>query len=234
MLNKQDAKVVSFKQEDESTVEVKDITGLSPEALLHVVERGVLARNYVTALMPVTSAGYMVWAYMVGALREALIPLGWEKKFEDGLEKVVHEERNICIVCKSATEGVGDRDKVMKTRKGAGPVVKSLADINEFHQLSLFEEDKVTDINEVVTDNEPSYYETWFLIYQVDSEANEVRAELAKPVGYDSKDSLNQWEERLILGTIEFDSLLPDSDFNVVPEQTDEIDFTIERKKNAK
>lgn len=235
MLNKQDAKVVGFRQEDESTVEVEDITGLSPDELLHVVERGALARNHVSALMPVTSAGYFVWAYMVEALREALIGTGdWEAKLEDGLEKVVNEARNICIVCKSATEGVGDLDRVMKTRKGAGPVVKALADINEYHQFNLFDDDNVTDINEMVTDNESSYYETWFLIYQVDSEANEVRAELAKPVGYDSKDSLNKWEERLKVGTIEFDSLLPTSDFNVVPEQTDEIDFTIERKKNAK
>ena len=167
---------------------------------------------------------------MVASIRETLIPLGWKRTLEYGLEKVVSSERRIAIVCKSAVQGVGDLECKLKTRGGSGPAVKQVADDNLNTQLPLFNDDSIELRVDEHLDDYPM--EVWMLIYQVDKENNEVRAELAKPVGYDAHDSLDEWEKRFIIGSISFDDLPDDLSFEGF-EQTDEIDIKVERKVNG-
>jgi hypothetical protein len=231
MLNKPLSNVVSVSPNSEEDENLENVVGLPASVLLSVVERGILARNQVNSLMPITTLGYWVWANMVASIREALIPLGWKSTHEHGLEKVVSSERKIAIVCKSAVQGVGDLEQDLKTRGGSGPVVKQVADDNLKSQIPLFKDDLIEpQLDEDLNDNP---MEIWMLIYQVDKENNEVRAELAKPIGYNAQDSLDKWEKRFIIGIISFDDLPDDLSFEGF-EQTDEIDIEVERKVNGK
>lgn len=230
MLNKSVSNVVSVSPNSEADENLENVVGLSASVLLSVVERGILARNQVNSLMPITTLGYWVWANMVGSIREALIPLGWKSILEHGLEKVVSSERMIAIVCKSAVQGVGDLECKLKTRGGSGPVVKQLADDNLTIQLPLLDDGLIEFQLDEHLDENP--IEIWMLIYQIDKENNEVRAELAKPIGYDVHDSLDEWEKRFIIGSISFDDLPDDLSFEGF-EQTDEIEIEVERKVNG-
>lgn len=224
------SKVISASPNTEQNEKLESIIGLPADVLLSVVERGILARNQVNSLMPITALGYWVWANMVSGMREHLIPFGWKRVLENGLEKVVSEERQIAIVCKSAVQGVGDLDSKLKTRGGSGPVVRQIADDNLSIQLSLFNDEPASHYQGKALNDYPM--EVWMLVYQVDTTNNEVRAELAKPVGYDTNESLDDWEERYIIGTISFDDLPDDFSFEGF-EQTDEIEIEVERKVNG-
>src|SRR6185369_4498686 len=84
--------------------------GLEEEALKDTVRRGQLAFVSCTANHPPQFPGMAAWAETVRALREYLVPLGWQRSNDNNYALVVDSDGVVAIAVATGNESTGRGD----------------------------------------------------------------------------------------------------------------------------
>lgn len=173
--------------------------GLGEEDLHHVVERGQSVWAMCTPNHPPMAPGFMRWSEAVVALREKLIPLGWEPRNEGNLPFTVNSSGSVAITVATGDEATGKADGSPCTNS-KGPRT-AMAVTDNRRQLGLFdgvvlEDSNLDRINERVT---------WLLLMHRDRESGEIRCELSRPINMNGEGRVDRWAERIILTPIPSD-----------------------------
>lgn len=163
--------------------------GLSAAILREAIVDGELARLACTANMPPGFRGVAAWAHTVTALRDRLIPLGWEKSDAGNYPVIIAPTRLFSIGVATGNEFTGIEHFTPKTKFPKGPTTIRRVESNQF---DLFGEPVA--IDEVVS-TDPDHL-TWLLL--IARSFDGVRGELSLPSGVGQDDRVDQWEERII------------------------------------
>jgi len=172
-----------------------------------------------------TAAGTYAYFTAIRALRDILCPLGWELHREGNIEMVLAASSQFAITASSGDKNTGRNEDEPQTRNSKGSQTSELVFKNR-NQTCLFPE---------MESNQPSYdpdrTPTWFLLYHVDSDKDEIRMELSLPIDIDVDTlKVNQWKERIILSEVKFDGT-PINKANQ-HELYSDFDIEIKRKTN--
>lgn len=187
-------KVCSSEREPEARLEQ---LGLNETALYEAVKNGCLTRKKFTDNHPRIAIGIAIWAEIVARLREALLPLGWEKSDKGNYELVVNQSLNIAIAVAAGDEstGLSHARPSNKCPKGANTIDA----VSTNNQIDLFAE-----YLPVPAINKDSF-STWILLHYF--AADEIRLELSLPSEIDANGRIKGWKERLILKPISLDEI---------------------------
>jgi hypothetical protein len=171
--------------------------GLNEIILLQSIQRGQAASASCTLNHPKFYPGLAAWAETVAALREQLIPLGWKRRDEGNLPLTINASENIAITVSTGDEATGQRDGSPCTKSGKGPRTADAVTANAL-QMKLFGEIRLQpeDLESV------NGQMTWILLFHRDARAQEIRAELSRPVKMDVDGHVDGWIERIVLGSM--------------------------------
>lgn len=173
--------------------------GLQEDDLLLPIQRGQAARLSCTQNHPPPFPGICAWSETVCALREQLIPLGWERSDEGNLPFTVNPGRTVAIAVATGDDATGRADRKPLTKSTKGPRTAGAVASNErqyllFGDLALCPE-HLKQINDRMT---------WLLLIHSDMEDQEVRCELSRPVRMNEEGRVDDWAERVILAPFRF------------------------------
>ena len=174
--------------------------GIKEEDLLQAAERGFTAWASCTANHPPAIPGLFAWGETICALRERLIPLGWERKDEQNWPLIVNRDGNIALSVATGNEDTGRKDKDPVTASAKGP--RTISAIVANQNLPLFPE-----MLPSAASLKAKGRATWLLLVYRDTDAREMRCELSRPIGMDSEDRVDGWAERIILSPRPFDGI---------------------------
>jgi hypothetical protein len=176
--------------------------GLEDRHLVVPVQRGLLAWAACTSNHPLLYPGYAAWAETVRALREELVPIGWQPLDDHGLPLVVNPHGTLAIAVSTADAATGRRDEIPSTRSGKGPKTEQLVTVNQW-QANLFPTDEYLSASSKASNDRT----TWILLFCRDDAARELRCELSRPIHFDGDErAVNGWLERIILTATPFDN----------------------------
>lgn len=197
--------------------------GLEEAPLRDVVRRGYLAFISCTPNHPRLIPGIMAWGETVRALREYTVPLGWSRSDENNYSVVIDPAGRLAIAVATGDDGTGRIDANPSTKAPKGPSTTNAIIVNQL-QLSLFAEPE-PDPAPVIEDSAEDRV-TWILL--VRRTAGEVRCELSLPYSMGTGGHIDEWRERILLGSVQLDGDLVD----ITPPPT-QPDITIDVKRKA-
>jgi hypothetical protein len=205
--------------------------GLSGSIMQDICRRGLAQYLTATPFHPVNAPGTFMYHGLVHAMRELLVPVGWEFA-EESLSFTFNSESSIALVVSSGNVHAGDRTQGPWFKYPKGPTTQA-AIVGNAIQLGLF--DGVPGFAEFVLPSTPKRvdfdtFKTWWLLHHVDLSKGEMRAELSLPVGVSSRGEVSHWEIRIILEPIPFDEE-PEADR--IDNRGDGPDFEVEVRKKA-
>lgn len=174
--------------------------GLRPQIFHDAVKTGELYRSECTTNDPKSLPGFIAWARTTRALREKLIPFGWESHEEKNLPMVVHWEKKLAIVVSSGDEATGQNAFVAKTKYAKGRATEGVI-IKNAIQLALF---SAPDIIKPIRP-EPSAFITWFLL--VSRQEDNIFFELSLPNRVQDGKPIGSWVERILFNPIQLNLL---------------------------
>jgi hypothetical protein len=153
----------------------------------------------------------------VAALRDSLVPMGWEKKNDGHYDRVFNPRLKFCIAVASGDEATGDRLQTPSNKSPKGPRTVKAARDNRIADL----------FPETLHIAEDAPVQTWLLLHC--RLKDEIRLELSRPEQFDAAERyVTSWTERIILGTIPLD----DSDnMPISMPQAPDLDIIISRKQ---
>jgi hypothetical protein len=136
-------------------------------------------------------------AETVAALRDFLVPRGWEVRNEGNYELVFNPKLNMSIAVASGNEATGDRLRVPSNKSEKGP--RTAKAVKDNQTADLFPETVPTVPESIV----PA--DTWILLHHRCASA--IRLELSRPNGFDDTERfVTGWSERILLGAISLDN----------------------------
>jgi len=198
--------------------------GLNQAALTIVLRRGWLAFASCTKNDPPLFPGFSAWAMTVRALREYLLPQGWDRVDDNNYSLTVNPTGSMAIVVATGDEATGQSDASPTTRSSKGPSTAEAVASNQ-QQLELpFAPFVVSSTADVSPEDRRM---TWILL--VHRGPSEVRAELSLPTSMATDGKPSGWRERIILGSILLDPDVPD----IVPPENLAPDIEIDVKRRA-
>jgi hypothetical protein len=181
-----------------------------PVDLVHdVLRRGELARESTTQFDPPSRGGYEAYADRVRAIRELLVPRGWDWNDDKNLSVVVSPcgRHAILIVTGDSFTGLISHTPQPKYPRGDATMFAVIPNA----QLDLFSK------ADVVGTDQPYL---WILLVHRDDVAREVRSELSFPEAITDDGYVTKWGFRLIypalsleprsLGTEQLRRLVPE------------------------
>lgn len=185
--------------------------GLSIDLLRECLEHGQYAGDDTTPNHPRVSRGWYVWSETNRELRDALVPDGWTKSEQNNIPRTIAPDGSYCIVAVSGEEGTGTRGAAPGTKNPRGAA--GLATVQENRQLELFPD--------LYSESDRDRMRTWYLLYL--RQEDTLYAELVLPTKVDGSGSIVDYEQRIILPTIDLspggiDATGGDSD---TPEEVD-------------
>lgn len=219
--------IYSYEDSAESFLEGMRLSGT---ILQEGLQRGLAQRHNATPFHPPTAPGTFMHYGLVHAVRELLVPCGWEFAEKDGLSYTFHPELLIALIVSSGNSYVGDRMQNPSFKYPKGPTTQA-AIAGNASQLGLFDgipgwAESVLPSTSMRTDFDT--FKTWWLLHYVDLSKRVMRAELSLPVRVGNDGDINQWVTRIILAPVSFDDG-PDVD------RTDNVpngpDFDVEVRK---
>ena len=190
--------------------------GLGQSLLSDVLLQANLYRVRLTAHHPRLYRYQVMSGETVAALRDQLIPLGWNKSDDGNYELTVNDEGNIAIAVASGDEGTGNPRRTPSNRSPKGRHTVDAIAVNR--QADLFA-DLLPPAKVLETT-----VDTWVLLHCV--KADKIEAELSRPneIGEDGK--IISWSERILLPAIPLDA----ESMTITPPQLPDIDISISRK----
>lgn len=212
--------------------------GLTQIELVSALERGLSARHSTTPNHPVTSAGQFFFAESVSGLRDILAPKGFTKQSLNNVELTSNDEIALYI-CRSCEQTGLPKGRPESHLKKGDFTVGLLGLIHDDYpgqgRLSLDDVQMDLDLGAVIHDlpTQPMNKlgkDLWMLLYHL-YEIDEhhrmgIRAELARPVSYNSRNIINGFSTRLILNTHTPDLLFSSND---EPQFTPDIELDISK-----
>lgn len=179
--------------------------GLTVEELRECVDWGAGYRANCTLNHPPAAPAFFMWAEIVRALRERLIPQGWARNDARNYSTVVDPASTFAIAVASGDAFTGIEDKTPSTRREKGPATQAAVEQN---QLTFEDIDpsfpRVLRVPTATTT--PSGMRTWLLLHYVDARAEEVRSELSLPDFISAEGFVTSWRERIMLPPTPFTS----------------------------
>lgn len=200
--------------------------GLDEAALTEIVKRGYLAFASCTVNDPPLYPGFSAWAIMVRALREYLVPAGWDRSDENNYSLVINAPGTVAIAVATGDEATGRPDGVPTTKSSKGPSTASAVTGNQL-QLELIFPPVEMPVAPERADSEDQRM-TWILLVHRGRE--EVRCELSLPTSMGIDGRVDGWQERIILGAIPTD---PGLLAIVPPSPPDQPDISVDVKRRA-
>lgn len=198
--------------------------GLDESRLSEVVKRGYVAFASCTANDPPLYPGFNAWAIMVRALREYLLPAGWERSNENNYSLVINPTGTMAIAVATGDEGTGRSATTPTTRSSKGP---STAEAVTTNQLQLDLVFPPITVPTCPTENEVQRM-TWILL--VYRGQGEVRCELSLPTSMGPDGRVDGWRERIILRAFPTDPEM----LEVIPlSPPDQPDISVDVKRRA-
>jgi hypothetical protein len=167
--------------------------GLDVRTLREAVIGGEISRLACTANMPPCYPGIAAWAHTVAALRDLLIPAGWEKSDAGNYPLVVAQDAAFAIGVATGNEDTGNRYAPAKTKFPKGPATIEKVEVNG---QTLFGEPVLVRRIEPTPDQF-----TWLLL--IARFADGVRSELSLPNNIGEDGRVDGWAERIILPTVD-------------------------------
>lgn len=198
-----------------------DLLGVSEAALREAIYQGHLQRSQLTLNHPRTFPGLAMWGFVVGALRDQLRPMGWDRKDVGSFPLAVNEDLKLAIAVASGDESTGVPYAHPSNRSKKGPNTVDAIEANR--QMGLFEH--VEEFLQGAKDNVDGN-QTWILMHHTDTTRGEIRFELSLPADIGDDGKITLWAERILLGSISFDDDLAELLLPGGPE----IDIEIRRK----
>lgn len=190
---------------------------LDRQVLIDAVLQAILYRARLTAHHPRLYRHSVLTNETVAALRDFLIPRGWEKQDEGNYELVVNPALAVAIAVASGDDATGIKDRTPSNKSEKGP--RTVKAVDDNRTADLFPETLPP------VEDEQRTLDTWILLHHFKSD--ELRLELSRPNGYDSTQRfVTSWSERIVLGAIELDgnpTVLP------IPQSPD-VDVAVSRK----
>jgi hypothetical protein len=196
--------------------------GLSSVILQEAVETGELFRSGCTSNDPKSLPGFLAWGRTTRALREKLIPKGWERIEILNLPMVVNKEKNMAIAVSSGDDATGNAVLVAKTKYAKGRATEGII-IKNLRQLSLafHEDEKLLPIQPA-----SNQFVTWFLL--VSRQNDEVFFELSLPNKIEKGQPVGDWAERIIFPSFQLQGVMGATSYQEQFEE--EINVEISRK----
>jgi hypothetical protein len=191
--------------------------GLEEELLKEAVRRGQLAYISCTANHPPQFPGLAAWAETVRALREYVVPLGWQRSNDNNYALVVDPEAAVAIAVATGNDGTGRADAIPSTNASKGPSTSDAVVANQL-RFSFMEE------RPAQSSRGGKSRATWILL--IHRAATEVRCELSLPISIGEDGHIDLWRERILLGSIPLDG-----DFiDIVPPVQPDITIDVRRR----
>ena len=176
--------------------------GLTEESLCRAAQRGNLASANLTPNHPQQFPGIARWAETVAALREELIPDGWQPSDEGNLPFTVNSDGTVAISVATGDEATGQPNGSPCTRSSKGPHTARAVAVNH-HQYELFGEIQLCPADVAKLQDQKRM--TWILLIHFDFMASELRCELSRPLNINLEGIVDGWAERLILSATQWE-----------------------------
>ena len=199
--------------------------GLKHTPIVEAVKRGYVAFISSTPNDPPLFPGFAAWAMVVRALREYLLPEGWQRSDENNYSLVVNSAGTVAIAVATGDDGTGDADEHPTTKSSKGP---STVEAVVSNQLKLDLGYEPPELPQPARPAAKEQRETWLLL--VHRAQGEVRCELSLPTSMGSDGRVDGWQERIILSAIPTD---PDIFGVATPSPPDQPDIDVAVKRRA-
>ncbi|BBC40494.1 hypothetical protein PDPE_1-01334 [Photobacterium damselae subsp. piscicida] len=211
---------LSSSQHTQKEVLLKSLK-LTESTLIEALTRGLSARRSMTSNNPATSGGQYFYSETTRALRELLSPQGYKRESIRNVELTVNEELGVAIYLCGGCDQTGLENGRPQSSYDKGDFTLELFGLHQHETPNL---DLFPDLLPTRRTQNSLKCEIWFLVHHIDKVDNSIRAELSRPVSFNSKGYVTGFdlENRIIIDMdklVTFDSKV---DFN------DEIDINIE------
>lgn len=168
---------------------------------------------------PPATRGFITWGKTNRMLRDLLVTKGWFQANAQNYATTVHKSGRWAIAVASGDSRTGS-DKSPSTRTEKGPATVQVIAVNQLSFASVPGSDPAWELRR-----------TWLLLYYLEDESDEVRAELSLPAAITPEGHITGWQERIILplpsdGTIVDRVTRLDGD----PEDDGEINVPVEKR----
>jgi hypothetical protein len=220
------------QREDACTIYVKatDVQGrlhdigLNQDDVRWAPQYGDQEAEFCTENDPRVLRNLVRWGKSFRGLADRLVSKGWQHEEEQNFPTMVAPDGSLSLTVSSGDSNTGRPDgPPPRSRNPKGPVTKHAVNVN---QLSFA--DIAPSFPRLTRPREerPKPPPTWFLLYNVDKDAQEIRVELSLPARLDDSDHVDWWHERVILPPIP----LTREPASAEEEEEEDIDITIERR----
>lgn len=196
--------------------------GLEEGFLTDAVRRGQLAFLSCTLNHPPNFPGLAAWAETVCALREGVIPAGWQRSNDRNYALSVDPEGSMAIAVATGDDGTGRADATPSTIARKGPITMDAVAAN---QLRFSFMDQPASPRRTAA-GVSSGRATWILL--IHRATDEVRCELSLPISIGDDMHIDAWRERILLGSIPLDGDLAEA--VPAPPALPDIDVSVRRR----
>lgn len=191
--------------------------GLKEELLYEALRQANLYRVRTTSHHPRLYRYQVMTAETIAALRDLLVPEGWQKLDEGQYELTLHPSGTMAIAVASGDDNVAQVERTPSNKSPKGR--HTIAAVESNRQADMFADLlPVKDLStEVVRD-------TWVLLHRVTKDG--IHSELSRPTEISDDGMIAFWSERILLGTIELDG----DPIQINPPEQPDIDIFISKK----
>ncbi|MEN8135224.1 MAG: hypothetical protein ABFS18_06770 [Thermodesulfobacteriota bacterium] len=195
---------------------------LTQEMFKEIGQRILLAHSQATANDATMAPGMYAYLAAVRGVRDVLHGNGWKASRQANIELATNAQQKISILVSSGNKYIGREEGDPGNKNPKGRQTQKII-FENFRQLSLFPE------LEGKEHRDGENASTWFLFYRLDLKRAEMRMELSLPTQFDFYElKVSGWMQRIILDSIEFDSV----SIEIEPDFAPEVEFDIRRKAN--
>lgn len=213
---------VVLRQEPEDVRHRLSDLGLEEEPLKDVVRRGQLAFLNCTPNHPPPFPGMSAWAETVCALREYVIPAGWQRSNDNNYALSVDPGGQVAIAVATGNDGTGRADAIPSTNARKGPSTSDAVTANQL-RFSFMDQPSAPRGAPAAAGSGRA---TWILL--IHRAAGEVRCELSLPISIGEDGHIDAWRERILLASIPLDGDLAEA--VPAPPPLPDIDVSIRRR----
>lgn len=179
-----------MKQTSPLAVPSPFVAGLTKDTLREAVRRGEVDRDMVSELAPPTAPGISGWSGKVEALRDLLMPLGWELSNARNFCTVRSPDDSIEIACTRGSVGTGDPNAMPESIRKLGDETRRVIAANRLQTRLDFVETPASRASRL----------TWFLV--TCRSGNIISCELSLPESMENG-YIVRWDPRYLLDDVD-------------------------------
>lgn len=203
--------------------------GLDKQSLIEICEKILAGAAQTTENDAITASGQYGYLAGVRATREELRQKGWKKTRRGNLELTSYSSKDIHLLVSSGDKHTGNPDFLPRTKNQKGSQTKQIVYQNARCPF-LFPDFMNKQLQRIQhKQDKQDFGQTWFLLYHLDKENEEMRVEVSLPISFDDNElKVSGWIKRIILDSIKFDSSI----FNKEPDYADIPPYDLIKKAN--